>query len=389
MRIKNVMSTSKNRPIEVAHDSVTCSTLSFHASIAYQYETLTYPGKEKSQWTQLLDNDISHVTFDASGFFAQQQEQVVTSIEVNFVFTIPNFPLLLETFCLDKNTQSYMVSIQGIIQMATGYSYILTYHFDPEYTANPFTSNVKTSDATTVYIDSPVFEQKVPVIVFWGNDPKNNPDFVQFVAKIYYDDPPYFPNIPASAVLPKPNFSDPAVISVEGSATAHSQNNLFLFANNNLSPLILIAEGTEPDGSQISWGPFYFNPADTPQLSFSKNYQFVYVTIDPSNVDWEINADNPSLIKIDILITAAYYISNGAQCTMPLGTTTLSTTWDRYKQKAAKIFYQIANLPVGYSEITFDWSAMYIYKTGVNYASGEQQKGLAVTLPKCANEMDL
>lgn len=325
---------------------------------------------------------ISNVTFDATNIFVPEQN-IIQRIEVNFVFTIPSFSLRLQTFSLDQDNPAGEVSIQAAIELATEYSYILTYHFCPECLAEPYTSNVKTSNALVVNIDGPAFEQMIPIIVFWGDDPKNNPDFVHFIAKIHYEDPPYFPNIPASKILPAPDLNTPLVITIDSSTTSPVINKLLLFANNNLSPLRLFAQAVRPDKSRINWGPFHFNPADTASLAFSKNYQFVYVSIDPINVNWEINAGNASLVKIDLLITAAHYVSQNTQCTMPLGKVTFSTLWDPQKQKAPCMFYEIPNLPVDYSDMAFDWIATYVYKSGVKYASGTQQ-GITLILPTAA-----
>lgn len=330
----------------------------------------------------LEDIGILSVNFDASRFFTAEAKEI-DSIEIDLVFNIPDNAPYLQTFELTSEKSSQQISSWLKAPLTTEYAYTITYNFKQSVSANPYTSNVKQSNSNSIRINQPDFTKDLPVLIHIGS--ADNPDFIAFSADIYYDDTPYFPNISASAALPAPTQSSPITLSIDGTeTTAIVRKVATMFANNSLSTLKLSASGTGSDGTQLTWGPFDFDPTNVPNgFSFFKDNEFTFIEVDPSIVDWQ----GGLLKQINILITNAYYTCKDQQVTVPMGINTIPIRIDPQKKIAPSAFQQILNIPFGYSALSFDWTASYLYESGSKYASGQKQAGNMLVLPVNATDV--
>jgi hypothetical protein len=318
------------------------------------------------------------VTFNATRFFTTEKD-VVESLDVDFVFEIPESTPYLQTFVLNAATPIQNVTSYFDAPITTDYLYTLTYNFKEETKADPFTSNVKQEDAQNVRVDAPDFEQSIPTVIHWG--PSSDPDFIQFDVNFYYDGEPYFPNIPASAALPKPTQASPVEFSISTSTTPNVVDHLLVFANSKVSPLTLDAQGITSDGNTVQWGPLEFDAANAPNLAFFKDKVFTFAEINPAIVDWKIANDVAGLKAINVMVTAVHFTSQSKTQKMDLGNNSQTIGWDPQVKSAPSTFVHIPNLPNDYSEISFDWEATYVYSDASKYAKGTQE-GTILDLPK-------
>jgi hypothetical protein len=326
------------------------------------------------------------VKFNATRFFTSEKG-VVDSLDVDFVFDIPESTPYLETFVLNAAKSSHQVTSLLKAPITTDYLYTLTYNFTADTHANPFTSNVKQENTQNVRVDAPDFEQSIPVVIHWGASA--NPDFIQFDVNFYYDGEPYFPKIPASAALPKPTQASPVTFSISSSTTPNVVDKLLVFANSKVSPLTLDAQGIASDGTTIQWGPLEFDSANAPNLAFFKDTLFTFAEINPEIVDWKITDGVAGLMSINIMITSiTYTTATKAPPPLPprkMGNNTQTIGWDPQVKSAPSTFIHLANLPADYSDISFDWVATYVYSDGSKYAKGTQA-GTILNLPEKATD---
>ena len=345
----------------------------------------------------LADIGTLNVTFDASKFFAKSSDtkapatdpastgtSVVDSLTVDFVFDIGQENPFLKTFTLDEQNTMHTVSSWFDAPATTDYAFTLTYNFKPDVAANPFTSNVKRQNSAIVRVDAPDFEMSVPLLVQMGT--AANQDFLEVDIDIFYADKPYFPDIPASAALPRPTQSSPIQFSPQHAIKG--KNGLYrteftIFANSNVSPLQLSASAITSNGDTITWGPLEFDPISTPNLLFWNGKLFTYLDINPTIVDWQITQGKPKLKQINFRVKTIKYTSQGKQVSKDTSGNTLSIAWDPQIQKAPSAFYRVNGLPNDFQDLSFVWEAEYVYEDGTKKTNGTQD-GTILALPKNA-----
>ncbi|MCC3158262.1 hypothetical protein LJ737_13520 [Hymenobacter sp. 15J16-1T3B] len=395
----------------------------------------------------LADIGILNVTFDASIFFGNSESaSLVDKLIVNFVFDIPQAPPVLLPFTLDAENTSHVVSSLTAAPIETDYTYTITYIFKPEAKANPYTSDAKSQNGQWVRLAEPDLAQSVSVVVdmtgvykarvniYYTEDPyfPNIPASeklprptakspIQLVfpapktgggaARGVADD---FDNLLATAPLAsatdfaagelgapqwevqtaryaapvdqpqaKTNGVAARGLAVEDDPDP-SEQDVNLFANSKLAPLQITASVLTKKMKQINIGPFNFNPQNATFFVLTATQTFVMIGADPTIVDWN------ELNLINVRITAVRYTEPG---TAKAGTKTTyedsidqqAIGLDAVQQKSYSAYFQVPNLPVGYTGLEFDWEADYVYNGGTKTAAGTVQ-GTQLTLPKSAAE---
>lgn len=348
-----------------------------------------------------------YVNFDATGLFAEPKYGAgIARVDINFVFNIPNAVPYVQPFSLSKNSTNtasgtnsaqYTVFSISSAPIETTYSYTMTYYFNDTIKANPFTTDVKQSNARDVSIVAPDLMLPMNFLVNMGEPTTAGSGFIDFSANIFYDGTPYmppamtgsiFPTSPISIEYPLTSTSStPSAPSTFPSNTALPSSSgasgivkcqTFLFANSKQTPFTISATGTTPDGTQVNWGPYNFSIEAVNSMSFFPANQFAFIEIDPSIVDWKITSDSgttPStcgLLHVSVNIVNIYYLdSTGAQQTIPANIgLTHTTQYNSQQNKAPYLYYQVSNLKAqDWSNLEYDWVAQYVYTTGVMYAS--------------------
>lgn len=321
-----------------------------------------------------------NVTFNATKFFTNAEDNVVESLDVDLVFnsTTEKTPYL-QKLTLDNKNPIKTIRSQFTEPITSGYDYTLTYIFTPGTHANPYTTDMKQSNTQLVSVLQPTFVQSIPILVNMGSE--DQADFIEFKVNFYYDDEPYFPAIPASKALPKPTASSP--VQFEETSTGMVREQLLVFANSKISPLTLSASAVTADMQQLAWGPIEFNPEVATILLFAKATTFTFVEIDPSIVDWKLQTPESKLTAVKVVVKCIYYITDNTNTTRNMGNITYPITWDPERKTAASARVLIPNLPSDYTELSFDWQADYVYTDGVKSVTGKGGSTSA-TLPKTA-----
>ncbi|MBO2011922.1 hypothetical protein [Hymenobacter negativus] len=371
-------------------------------------------GIEASAYTITLELiGILNVTFDASIFFANKKvSTVVKEIIVDFVFNIPQAPPVLERFTLDSTNATHNITSLSAAPINTDYVYTVTYIFKDDAKANPYTSDAKQQNGQWIYLNQPDLVQSVSVVVDMDNVYKAE-------VNVYYEGEPYFPEIPASKVLPRPTQESPIQLVFPEDSTATDQprprfqlqtislpaysadsakgenkaspteQDLYLFANSKLSPLMIHASLITSDMDQYDFGPYLFNPQSVVFFSMSAAKTFAMITADPGIVDWT------NLTCINVRIKAVRYIPStstgtlldgveeGTKATYAKNIAVQAMTLDTTKEHSYAVHFPLTSLPMNFTEMEFDWVAEYVYKDGMKLAQGTQQ-GTLVALPKAA-----
>ncbi|BAZ36683.1 hypothetical protein NIES4101_26030 (plasmid) [Calothrix sp. NIES-4101] len=332
-----------------------------------------------------------NVTFDASRFFTKKSK-VVEEVTVDFVFNIPQQPPYLESATLNGSltlnagaSQQATFSSVFPAPLATDYIYTVTYNFASGVTAYPYTSDAKQQNGQWVRLEQPDFQQAFNVVAQMGDGTTFSVESA--TVNFYYNDTPYFPDIPGSKALPSPTQSSPIQLNfpLEGNKSGLQMQLIQLFANTKMSPITVDATLIATDGSVTQIGPYDFAPQSLAALSISSTHQFVFVSVDPSIVDWETKKLN----KITVHITQVRYtvsLESGTKNVKTGENVPVQTiTVDPIKKQANSLHFYVPNIQGGFSDLEFDWYAEYIYPTGTLYAHGTEQ-GTSVSLPQTASE---
>jgi hypothetical protein len=389
-------------------DDTTGGTYSLSYQVTYEDGT-QFNGQidnlSASVYTLGLDEvGTLNVTFDVSGLFANSpsntsnsqntntpgngsSNSLIDSVDVNFIFNAPNSAPFLQSAHLNAQTTSHIFSSVFDGPITTSYTYTITYNFKQGSNANPFTSDAKTQNGQFVKVINPDFAQ--PLRLFAIMTPTGDGvSILDAAVNIYYDDKPYFPDVPASSALPAPNSGSPIHFdfSPDGSSTTASAN-VTLFTNSKLSPLTIGATILDSEGNEVTIGPIQFDPQSAQLISLAAKNQISFLKFDPSIVQWN-NAGGSSadlLNSVRVRIPAVRYHVNDSQGKDSTVTTYVTAgdqdiVVDLQRHVPYAVFYQIKNLPNGYHGLEFDWQAEYVYTSGTKYVAGTQV-GTTTTLP--------
>lgn len=336
----------------------------------------------------LADIGTLNVCFNASQFFTGGPGKVVDHITVDFSFNIPQEPPFLQSAVLTAKEPITTFSSVFPAPLTTNYVYTVTYAFIAGVNANPYTSDAKSQNGQWVRLLGPDATQSFNVIVAMK---LGTAEVTEADINFYYENEPYFPDIPGSSVLPRPTQASPIQLTFSAGGGKQGRadppkiamQKIELFANTVVTPLTVNATLLLSDFTQLQSGPYQFAPSTLTLFAFSPATQTIFLTADPAIVVWQPGKDD--LTSVKVLITAVHYqTADGGKKSVQVKTPNqvISQQPDGH---AYPVFFVLSGMPYDFSALEFDWTATYVYKSGAKYAKGTQQ-GTIVSLPTAASD---
>ncbi|HEY1178732.1 MAG TPA: hypothetical protein VGF17_21480 [Phytomonospora sp.] len=339
----------------------------------------------------LADIGMLNVVFDASQFFTKKKNSIA-SVLVDFVFDVPQQAPFLQTAKLDPTTTNTVFTSVFPAPLTTDYVYTVTYNFDPDVEphANPYTTDAKSQNGQFVRLLSPDATQSFNVFVAME---QGGLEVTEADVNFYYDGEPYYPDIKASGALPRPTQTSPIQLKFSGGdggegdedvppAKKVKMQTFELFANTSVTPVTVNATLLLSDFTQRQVGPYQFTPSTVTLFAFTPYMQTCFLTADPAIVQWR----DGDLTGVKVLVTKVSYTPAGetSRVTVQAGSPNQVIT-RQPDGRAYPVDFVVANLPYGFADAEFEWTATYIYKSGPLYAHGTQQ-GTALELPAVATD---
>ncbi|MEV0643637.1 hypothetical protein AB0I28_00090 [Phytomonospora sp. NPDC050363] len=333
----------------------------------------------------LADIGTLNVVFDASQFFVAE-DKIVDKVTVDFSFNVPQQVPFLQSAVLTPSEATTVFSSVFSAPITTDYVYTVTYTFAKDVKANPYTTDAKSQNGPWVRLLSPDATQSFNVFVAME---QGDLEVTEADINFYYGNPPYFPDIPASKALPRPTQSSPIQLkfAAEGQeavppAKKTRMKTFELFANTAVTPVTVDATLLLSDFTQRQVGPYQFTPSTVTLFAFSPYLQTFFLTADPTIVQWQ----GGELTGVKVLVTAVTYTPEGQSTRVTVQADSPNQVIARQPDgRAYPVFFKVANMPYGFADLEFSWTAAYVYKSGALYAHGTQQ-GTVLDLPAIATE---
>jgi len=337
----------------------------------------------------LADIGTLNVCFNATQFFTGGQGKVVDHITVDFSFNIPQEPPFLQSAVLTSQAPTTVFSTVFPGPLTTNYVYTVTYAFVAGVKANPYTSDAKSQNGQWVRLLGPDATQSFNVIVAIK---LGDAEVTEADINFYYENDPYFPDIPGSSVLPRPTQSSPIQLTFPTKKPRERRpadpppkptieiQKIELFSNTVVTPVTVNATLLLSDFTQLQSGPYQFAPSTLTLFAFSPATQTIFLTADPAIVQWK--PDKEDLTSVKVLITAVRYTEGTDKKTVQVKSPNQVITQQPDGQ-AYPVFFVLSGMPYDFSGLEFDWTATYVYKSGAKYTKGTQE-GTILSLPTVA-----